>query len=309
MAVEASGPDRDRPLLGLAYRLGGAATLSLVLMLVKLAKQEDIALIPLLFFRQFVPLAMLCLWLGMRGSFGSVRTARFRGHAGRCIPGFVGLFLIASGVQLLPLAEATIYGFTAPIFAVLFAATILRETVGWVRWFAVVIGLVGVIVMVGGGGGHANLIGVACSVGGAVCVAAVAIQLRSLATTESPLTIVFWYFLITTVLLLVLLIPMLPALLTYDLWQWTILIGAGVGTLAIQFLQTASVRYGNVSSVIVMDYSSLAWSALWGWLIFADVLPGQTWLGAPLIMAAGALIIYREARVGKRRAARALEGG
>lgn len=293
----------DRPMLGLGFRLGAATLLPLVLVLVKLSKEEGIALIPLVFFRQFVPLAMLGLWLGLRGQFALVRTRRVKAHAVRCIAGIVGLFLIAAGVQLLPLAEATIYGFMAPIFAVLLAAIVLRESVGWVRWSAVVIGLVGVVVMVGGGGGHANLLGVACAVGGAMMVATVAIQLRSLGSSESPLTIVFWYFLITSAVLAV---PTVLTIEAYDLRQWAILLGAGAGTLLVQFMQTASVRYGHVSSVIVMDYASLAWSALWGWLIFADVLPGNTWLGAPLIVAAGALIIWREARVKQRAATRAL---
>lgn len=303
MTTEAAADERDRPLLGLGFRLGAAALLPLVLVLVKLSKAEGIALIPLVFFRQFVPLAMLCIWLAVRKDFSSVRTDRPGAHAVRCIAGITGLFLIAAGVQLLPLAEATIYGFTAPMFAVLLAATWLRENVGLIRWGAVLIGLFGVVAMVGWGGGHPNLLGVACSVGGAMMVATVAIQLRTLGSSESPLTIVFWYFLITSAALL---IPTLLTIEAYDAQQWAILIGAGVGTLFIQFMQTASVRYGNVSSVIVMDYSSLAWSALWGWLIFADVLPGRTWLGAPLIIAAGALIIYREARVKKRAAMRAL---
>ncbi len=294
---------RDRPFLGLALRLGAASTLPLIMVLVKLSKEEGIALVPLIFFRQVIPLLMLAAWLGLRGEFSLVRTERPLAHAGRCIAGISGLFLIAAGVQMLPLAEATIYGFTAPIFAVLLAATVLREQVGWFRWAAVVIGLVGVVMMVGGGGGHPNLLGVACAVGGAVAVAVTAIQLRDLGRTESPLTIIFWYFLITSAVLAV---PALATMPAYDFTQWAILIGAGVGTLLVQFLQTASVRFGHVSSVIVMDYVSLAWSTLWGWLIFEQLLPGSAWIGAPLIMFAGMLIIYREARVHKRPAARAL---
>jgi drug/metabolite transporter (DMT)-like permease len=61
-----------------------------------------------------------------------------------------------------------------------------------------------------------------------------------------------------------------------------------------QVALTAALRYGSVSSVIVMDYSSFAWATLWGWLVFSQLPPTSTWLGAPLVVAAGLIIVYRE---------------
>jgi drug/metabolite transporter (DMT)-like permease len=43
-----------------------------------------------------------------------------------------------------------------------------------------------------------------------------------------------------------------------------------------------------------MDYSGLAWSALLGWLIWDHLPPLATWLGAPLIVAAGLIVVWRE---------------
>ena len=46
-----------------------------------------------------------------------------------------------------------------------------------------------------------------------------------------------------------------------------------------------------------MDYTSLFWSALYGWAIWG-VLPGaSTWAGAPLIIASGLYIAFREHRL------------
>ncbi|MGZ3259568.1 MAG: EamA/RhaT family transporter, partial [Croceibacterium sp.] len=62
---------------------------------------------------------------------------------------------------------------------------------------------------------------------------------------------------------------------------------------------TAALRFGAVASVIVMDYSSLFWATLYGWLLFDSLPPASTWLGAPLIMAAGLVIAWREHRLSR----------
>jgi len=46
-----------------------------------------------------------------------------------------------------------------------------------------------------------------------------------------------------------------------------------------------------------MDYTSLIWSTLYGWLIWG-VMPGETtWAGAPIIIASGLYIAWREHRL------------
>jgi drug/metabolite transporter (DMT)-like permease len=58
-------------------------------------------------------------------------------------------------------------------------------------------------------------------------------------------------------------------------------------------------RFGKVSSVIVMDYSALFWATLYGWLLFDMLPPASTWLGAPIIIAAGIVIAWREHRLSR----------
>ena len=77
-------------------------------------------------------------------------------------------------------------------------------------------------------------------------------------------------------------------------WQWFLLLTGGLLGLLGQMLLTASLRYGQVASVIVMDYSALVWATLFGWLIWDELPPAATWLGAPAIIAAGAVIAWRE---------------
>ena len=51
------------------------------------------------------------------------------------------------GINLVPLATATALNFTAPLFATIGAALILKEQVRARRWSAIGIGFVGVIVI------------------------------------------------------------------------------------------------------------------------------------------------------------------
>jgi drug/metabolite transporter (DMT)-like permease len=84
--------------------------------------------------------------------------------------------------------------------------------------------------------------------------------------------------------------------------------GIGVTGLFAQITMTASLRYGSVASVIVVDYVQLAWATFWGWLMFSQLPPASTWIGAPIIIGASLLIVWREHVLGKRRkAAVALE--
>src|SRR5690606_28564526 len=82
----------------------------------------------------------------------------------------------------------------------------------------------------------------------------------------------------------------------HDALTFLLLIGIGlVGGLG-QLALTASVRFAPVSAVVPMDYSSLVWGVLYGWLLFG-ALPGTTtWIGAPIIIGSGLYIVYREHR-------------
>ena len=218
-------------------------------------------------------------------------------HVLRSVTGFIGIYLVTAGAQALPLAESTIFGFAAPIFAVILAATWLREYVGPVSWSAVVIGLCSDVLMVGPGGGHLPAFGVVIAIGGAFMVAVTSIQLRELGRTEDPLTTIFWYF---TSCSLVLAVPVLSTVSAIHPTQWLILLGTGLLALSGQFFLTTYLRFGHVSSVIIMDYTSLVWALLWGWLLFGDFPPAATWLGAPIVICAGAVIVLRERVLARR---------
>ena len=282
--------------MALGLRLLAMVALSASFLLVKLGGQHGISLPETMFWRQGVPALCLTGWLVSRGQLARVKTDRFWIHARRAVMGTVGMFLGLGVVRILPLAEATILSFTAPVFAVLLATALLREHVGIWRWSAVILGLVGVVVITGPDRTHLPLLGLATGLGAAFTLALVSIQLRDLGRTEDPIRIVFWF----SVLGALMLSPGLLFSQGHDLTGWLLLGGMGICGLFAQLLMTAALRFGSVAAVIVMDYSQLAWSTLWGWLFFDQLPPAATWLGAPLIVAAGIIIARREQLLHRR---------
>ena len=78
-----------------------------------------------------------------------------------------------------------------------------------------------------------------------------------------------------------------------------------VGGLA-QLTLTGALRLAPVALVMPMDYTSLLWAVLLGASIFGELPSPWTWVGAPIIIASGLVIVWREQRL-HRRAALAAE--
>ena len=311
--TDASGPQhagsgraplaRQRPTLALVLRLGAALTLATMFALVKLGHEHGLPLSHMLLIRQAASIPILCAWLALTTGFAVMRTRRLGAHVMRSVYGGTGMVLNFLAPILLPLAVSTTFSFTAPIFAVILSALVLREHVGKWRWMAVLLGFAGVLVVAGPGGSQIPLTGALVAIGAAFMVALVSIQIRDLAQTENSVVIVLYFALFT--------LPFLFAWSLFDGWtsdpvDLAILIAIGVaGTLA-QVLLTLALRFGQVASVIVMDYVSLIAAAFYGWYLFANLPPASLWLGAPLIIAAGVIIVVRE-QVLRRRRIRTLE--
>ncbi|WP_340586684.1 DMT family transporter [Erythrobacter alti] len=300
MNQTASDDAGDRPLLALVMRLAGIAGFAVMAACIKLASESGIHLAELMFWRQFISLPILLAWAMLAGGLGTLATKRPRAHAMRAGYGIAGMVLNFGGVILLPLAEATTFGFTGPLFATLLSIVILRETVGIWRWSAVLAGFAGVVIIAQPGGGNIPLFGAAVALGGAFMIALISIQIRDLSRTDKPLAIVFWFSVATVVATL----PILPFVHNQlNTGQWLLLLGIGLAGTWGQVLITMALRFGKVSSVIVMDYSSLIWATLLGWLIFSNLPTIYTWFGAPLVIAAGIIITWREHVLSKQRLA------
>ncbi|GGD67619.1 DMT family transporter [Croceicoccus mobilis] len=296
-AQASSGP-QQRPMLALALRLGAAMSLATMFALVKLGYNRDIPLSHLMLVRQAASIPILLAWLAMTTGLGVMRTNRWGAHVMRSTYGIIGMVLNFLAPILLPLAVSTTLSFTAPVFAVILSALFLHEKVGRWRWMAVLLGFGGVVIVADTGGQSIPILGAAIAIGAAFMVAVVSIQIRDLARTENSIVIVLYFSLFTV-----------PGLFIWscfygwssDPMDYVVLLAIGVaGTLA-QVLLTAALRFGQVATVIVMDYASLIAATAYGVWLFGNVPPASLWLGAPLIIVAGVIIVVREQVLHRRR--------
>jgi drug/metabolite transporter (DMT)-like permease len=286
----------QRPLLALAFRIGSVSFLSTLLLLVKLAGQSGVALPEIMFWRQFLTVPVVLALLAATRQLHRLKTARLASHAGRAVSGMSGMLCNFGATILLPLSVSTTLGFTTPLFAVILTALFLRDRVGPWRWTAVVLGFAGVVVIAQPGHASFPPLGTALGLLSGLLVAVISFQVKDLARTEEPIRVVFYFALFGSALMAL----ALPFYMTaHTPQQWLLLFGCGLCGLIGQLCLTASLRHGAVASVIVMDYLALIWATLYGWAVF-DHLPGAaTWLGAPLIIAAGLLITWREHRLAR----------
>jgi drug/metabolite transporter (DMT)-like permease len=281
----------DRILPAIGMRLLSVVIFALMNTAIKLAERRGASVSEILFFRQFGACLLVSGVILAGPGLPSVATKRLPAHVVRAIVGLSAMAFTFNGIVALPLAEATTIGFTVPVFATILGALVLREPTGWHRWVAVATGFAGVLIVAQPGGDHFPLWGAGFALAGAFGTASVSILLRQIGKTESALTTVFWFSALS-------LIPLSVfygrAAQSHDLLTWVCLASVGIfGGLA-QIAMTTSLRLGPVSVVVPMDYSSLLWATLLGWLVF-DTLPADaTWAGAPIIVASGLYIVWRE---------------
>lgn len=292
---------RPRPLLALFVRLLAAFALATMGMLVKLAGERGAHLGELIFWRQLITTILLGAGLALTGRLAMLRTQRLPAHARRAASGLFGMIFTYGAVLLLPLAEATTLGFTAPVFATLLAIVLLRERIGPYRWSAVAIGFAGVIVVMQPFGDlHEGVTwaGVAVGLVAPFMVALISFQIQDLNTTENPWSIVFWFAALTTPVA-ALALPFVWA--AHDPVTWGLILGMGLVGAAAQMLLTTSLRFGSAAVILLMDYTALLWASFYGYFIFDRAAPASLWLGAPLIIGAGLLIAWRERQLARSR--------
>lgn len=281
----------DRPMLGLFLRLAAMAVLGIMFVFVKLAGDHGVHVAESIFWRQLAGLPAVVAWLWWTGNLSAIRTRNPLGHGLRMILGVGAMIFNFLAMILLPMAEATTIGFAAPIFATILAALMLGEPTGRYRWAAILLGFAGVLVAVRPGVGVFNITSATIALGGALLTGCVAIQLRRLSQTESTGAIVFWFSLFST-------IPLSFAMVffarSHDSTTWMLIAGLAAAGAVAQILLTAALRHAPVAAILTMDYSGLIWSLLFGWFFFGDIPSRSVWIGAPIIISAGLVIVWRE---------------
>ncbi len=244
------------------------------------------------FCRALLSLLFLIPFL-MTGKLERFRTAHPWLHFLRAVAGAVAVLFGFYALVRLPLAEVTALGFTTPLFTVVFAASFLRETVGWRRWGAVVVGFIGMLIIVQPGAA-ALQVDALFAIGSAMLIAFAITLVKRFPASESQ-TVLLFYVLIASIL-----VCALPAA---EVWrdptaiEWLMLAAIGALALGAHALFIMGFRSGDSSFVAPFDYTKLLFALVIGFFAFGELPDWATLSGAGVLIGSSLYIARREAKL------------
>lgn len=254
---------------------------------------QDIPTGQTIFVRGLISLLVLALIAWRTESLHLLKTRNWRSHALRSLSGTISMFCLFTAVTQIPLADATAIIFTAPMFITILAMVFLGERIHRFRWTALGIGFCGALIMIGPhlSMAESSSLGVLSALGAAMFSAVAMIFLRSMSGGEHAITITFYFSLTFMFCAAVTALQGWPMPTATQSWLIAL---AGLFGVFGQLLMTYSYRFAEASTIAPLDYTSMVMAVLLGYLFFDEIPSLWIWLGAPLVIGAGLIILWRE---------------
>lgn len=250
--------------------------------------------------RAYASLPVVLLWAGVLGFRARLFQVRWSLHLLRGVIGIIMMGSFAFALRTLPLSEAYAIFFFAPLLITALAAPLLGERVGANRWWAIAIGLLGVIVVLRPSGERMLSVGGLAVLIATIGYALSAITARVLGRTDTSVSMVFW---------LMLFMAIGATALTGRDWipvqsahGWVLLGIAITGSIG-QYAVTEAFRRGQASLIAPFEYTALAWGLGLDWLIWKTLPQPIVLLGAAIVVASGLFLLWSERRIGRKLAA------
>lgn len=243
------------------------------------------------FFRSLIGFLLMSPWI-MQGGFAALRTKRFPAHLFRAVlnAGFMLSYFL--GLSLAPLAKVTALSFLGPVVATAMAIVLLRERLDPGRLIGLALGVGGAVAIVRPGALPFSL-GTGLVLLATLFWAAVMTTIKSLAKTETSLTIAAWMAL--------LLIPISLAF-ALPVWVWpsgrTLMFLVAIGALATlgQLALGQAFRNADASLLYPVDFLRLVWASGFGVLVLGEIPDLWVWIGGAAISLAAGILAFGSRR-------------
>jgi len=193
----------------------------------------------------------------------------------------------------LPLADATVLQYTNPVWTALLAAWLLKERMRTIEVLLVLCSLLGVVVIArpsflfGSGAARLDLFAVGVALSGAIMSAAAYVIVRKLSRTEHPLTIIYYFTLVT--------VPAaVPGTIAVAVWptprEWLLLLGVGMAAQAGQVYLTRGLQLEPAGRAAGAAYMQVVFAAIWGIVFFRELPDAWVIFGAGIILGSTLLL-------------------
>jgi S-adenosylmethionine uptake transporter len=253
--------------------LAGSALFSVMALCVAFAHRRDpgLSTFTTSAVRSIVNLLVLVLlsWRAPRQLLGDLRPALWA----RGLFGGVALLSYFASLQYLSVGEAAFLNQTSAAWVALLGPWLLGQPTGRAAWAAVAGSLVGMALLAHPRPDGADTVGRLLGALSGLTAAGAYVSVNKASRTNSPITIVFWFTLVSSAAAITLALTT-DAALPADLPTLGYLVGAGLSATIAQLLVTAAYRDGHAASVAAAGAASPLLTALLGWALL-DQAPDQ----------------------------------
>jgi drug/metabolite transporter (DMT)-like permease len=252
-----------------------------------------------LFTRTLVSLIVCSIFILPQTGLSVFRTQRLRHHLLRSGSQGISQTFLLFAFTMMPLAGAIAINFSAPLFATLASALVLKEAVGAARWTALLVGFCGVLIVTHPGTGTFQ-IGALFALGNAVLYGSVTAGVRSMTRTESAETLTLYQLALLTAFF---------ALFMPWTWIWPSpsdsvwILFNGTSNAIGQYWWTRALHLAPASAVAPFYYLSLIWASIMGFLIWGEMPTVSLVIGSAIVAGSGLFLFWRETRVRRARMA------
>lgn len=253
---------------------------------------SNLSLVMVTFFRFFFSFVTVAPFVLNRKRVYLLKTNFAKMHFARGFIGAAALGLCCWSVNVMHLSENTTLMFTQPLFFLVLASFFLKESIDSFRWLATIFGFLGIVIIM-----NPSLDSVRVEalipLSAAVLFAIITLLAKKMVETEHPLSLLFYFGLVTTGVTLPLAIYYWQTPSMYEILH---LAALGIGANFIQLCIFKAFKATEASAVTPVFYAEIIISALFGFVFFGQVPTLSVLLGALLIASSTFAISWWETR-------------
>lgn len=237
------------------------------------------------FFRVLFATLTLLPIVAIKG-WETVYTKQINWHVLRAILGFTAITGWCFGLSHVPLAVVSTVGHTIPLFVLVLAFILLKERVIWQRVAATLGGFMGIMIIVANThdvttGTHMHIWGILGLIIAAVCFALSDIVNKVMVHNESPLCMLFYFALGTT------LAGAIPAFLVWTpptMHELMYLLALGAGGNLILFFLLKAFAATDISALAPFRYVELIFAVLFGLFLYGEIPSNSVLIGIAIVV-------------------------
>ena len=290
--MSATPSPRIRPVAAALFMLGACFCFSFNSVFVRFAAEEVHPFV-VAFFRNFFAIGFVLIMVLPKDGLAVFRCNRPGLLFVRAAINTMAMLTWFYSVPLIPLADLTALGFTAPLWASVLAVIFLGERMRLRRWAATLIGFAGALVIIQPGFKELHWATYLVLFSSA-CWGLTIIIVRRMTAFERPNTILLYQAMMMSLLSLG------PAIWWWGVpgtQAWISMVVLGALSASAHWCHVRAYSMQEVAALQPLDFARLPIIAIAAWILFDEVAGSEVWLGALIVFSAGVYISYREARL------------